>query len=375
MVLNLDSRAGQYALGGFAHRPALAFLSRPFPKRARCRVALYFEPKSISFTQVYPFLYYADAFRRRYGAEIRCFSNAGLMAGQAPRADHADVVLFQTWYDLADADLTRCVALLRKAHPDARLSFVDSFAHGDLRLARLFETEIKFYLKKSLFRDKELFFRPFRGDTNLTEYLCDLYGIEAEPVDWQVPRAILPKLRLSPNFFTAPRFLDAFAKGQVPSFEDRPLDVQTRFGIKGLDWYQAMRQDALDRVRAIDGLVLSPADRVSYSEYMKEMRRSKLCFSPNGYGELCWRDVEGVLAGAVLIKPDMSHLDSLPDIYEPEVTYLPVKWDFSDLEAVIRRALGDQALCARLAENAYRRIADYVRETRFVTDMGFLFDA
>ena len=54
---------------------------------------------------------------------------------------------------------------------------------------------------------------------------------------------------------------------------------------------------------------------------------------------------------------------------------MPVKWDFSDLEAVIRRALGDQALCARLAENAYRRIADYVRETRFVTDMGFLFDA
>ncbi len=375
MRFTLDSLAGRFVLAGHAHRPATAFLSRPYSRKSRCRVAIYFEPKSISFAQVYPFLYYGQVLEQRFGAEVRCFPNTDLIQGNPLRADHADVVLFQTWFDLSEEDVARSLALLRTAHPKARVAFIDSFAHSDLRLAHALEPGIDFYIKKSLFRDREQFFRPFKGDTNLTEFYGDLYGIKAAAVDWQVPRAILPKLRLSPNFFTAPRFLNAFAQGRIPSFEGRTLDIQTRFGVRGLDWYQAMRQNALDKLRSIDGLVLSPADRVSYGQYMKEMQRSKLCFSPNGYGELCWRDVEGVLAGAVLIKPDMEHLESLPDIYEPDVTYLSVKWDNSDLEDVVRRALKDAPLRAEIAGNAYRRIAEYVRRAQFVDDMSFLFDA
>lgn len=374
MITRLGTLAGRYALTGRVRRAAQAYLSRPFPRGARCRVAIYYEPKGISFTQVYPFLFHGEALRRRHGAEIRCFENGRLVADEALRPDRADVVLFQTWYDLSSDTLARSVGRLREAHPTARIGFLDNFAHSDIRLARYLEPEIDLYFKKSLFRDREMFFHAFLGDTNITDYYCRLYGIPAEPVDWQVPRAICDKLRLSPNFFTAPRFLGAFARSEMPSLADRPLDIQTRFGVRGLDWYQAMRQDALDKVRAIEGLALSPQDRVSYKQYMAELQSSKLCFSPHGYGELCWRDVEGVLAGAVLIKPDMSHLESLPDIYEAGVTYLPVKWDFSDLEEVVRRALGDPGLRAELAGNAYRRVADYVRRERFVDDMGTLFD-
>ena len=69
----------------------------------------------------------------------------------------------------------------------------------------------------------------------------------------------------------------------------------------------------------------------------------------------------------------MSHLDTLPDIYRAEETYLPVKWDFSDLEEVVAWALDDEALCRHLTQNAYRAIADYVRRDRFVDDVAFLF--
>ena len=41
-------------------------------------------------------------------------------------------------------------------------------------------------------------------------------------------------------------------------------------------------------------------------------RESKLCFSPFGYGEVCWRDFEAMSTGAVLVKPDMSHLQARP---------------------------------------------------------------
>ena len=224
---------------------------------------------------------------------------------------------------------------------------MDTFAHSDIRLARYLEPHIDFYLKKSMFRNQQDFLHPFRGGTILDEYYGDLYGIDADPVDWNVPQGMLAKLRLSPNFFTAPRFLHDFATKDMPSHTGRPIDVQTRMAIRGSQWYQTMRQDALDRVRAIPGLKLSAPGNISWPKYMQEMRQSKLCLSPFGYGELCWRDVEAVLAGSVLIKPDMSHLETRPDIYEAGVTYLPVKWDFSDLEDVINRALSEDGLRRR----------------------------
>ncbi len=372
MFSNLDILAGQYVLRRVLSKPAVTLLGRPFLRPTDRRLVIYYEPNAISFTQAFPFLFYAARLRDRFGLQLRCYPNTKLLAGDPVRQDHADIVLLQTWFTITANELRRVLERLKEANPKAAISFVDSFAHSDVRLAGVLEPHIDFYLKKSLFRDQKDFFRPFRGDTNLTEYYGDLYGIEADPVDWHVPKAILPKLRLSPNFFTAPRFLQAFATEEMPPAAGRPLDIQTRFGKRGTEWYQTMREDALANVRAIPGLALSPTELVSYPQYMKEMRQSKLCFSPHGYGELCWRDIESILAGAVLIKPDMSHLKTLPDIYRPGVTYLPVKWDFSDLEEVVRMALADTDLRAEIAGNAFRTIVDYVRQARFVDDMAFL---
>lgn len=52
--------------------------------------------------------------------------------------------------------------------------------------------------------------------------------------------------------------------------------------------------------------------------------------SPFGWGEVCFRDFECFLAGAVLFKPSMDHLETWPNYYVPNVTYVPFAWDFSD---------------------------------------------
>jgi len=374
MFPTVDALAGKYALARIINRPATLFLGRPFAKGARKKLVIYYEPNRISFTQVYPFLYYQETLRDRFGLEVRCHPVTQLLAGRPARQDGADIVLLQAWFTVPEDALQNIFDRLRKANPHASISFMDTFAHSDIRMARSLIPQVDFYLKKSLFRDEQDFLRPFRGGTNLTEYYGDLYGVDADPIDWNVPKRIFAKLRLSPNFFTAPRFLHDFATQDVPSPEDRPIDVQTRMALRGSAWYQTMRQDALDRVRAIPGLKLSAPGNVSWSKYMQEMRDSKLCLSPFGYGELCWRDVEAILAGSVLIKPDMGHLETLPDIYEAGVTYLPVKWDFSNLEDVVKTALSEDGLRRDITRNAYQRIAEYVRNKRFVDDMVFLFD-
>ncbi len=86
-------------------------------------------------------------------------------------------------------------------------------------------------------------------------------------------------------------------------------------------------------------------DRVSF---FKELKNSKIAVSPFGFGEITLRDFETVLSGAALVKQDMSHLDTWPNIYVNGDTYVPIKWDSSDFVEVIEDLL---------TSNSYRDVA------------------
>ena len=74
---------------------------------------------------------------------------------------------------------------------------------------------------------------------------------------------------------------------------------------------------------------------VTRKEYIKELCQSEYVFSPFGWGEICYRDFEFVLSNAVLIKPNMDHIDTFPNIYV-KGAYVPVEWDLSNLEEAIQ---------------------------------------
>jgi len=74
---------------------------------------------------------------------------------------------------------------------------------------------------------------------------------------------------------------------------------------------------------------------ISHKEYLKELRSSMISVSPFGYGEICYRDFEIILAGALLFKPSMEHLKTYPDIYVKNKTYVPFEWDFRDFNEKI----------------------------------------
>ena len=374
IAADLDRRAAAAITTRGLGAAAARWLARPFPRTAARRVVVHYTRAAICWAQVYPFARHAAALRDRYGAAIRFVPVDRMLEGAPPPCGDGDIALVQPWFTVEPARLGRALAGLAARRPDATVGFLDSYAHNDLRLGAAVDPHVSHYFKKSIYRDPALYFRAFRGDTNLTEFYGGLYGIDADPVDWGTPTTLIPKLRLSPNFFAAPRFMDQLGRGDMPTRPGRRLDLLTRLGGAGPSWYGRMRETAQARVDAIEGIATSPPGKLSPADYMAEMRTARLCFSPFGYGELCWRDVEAIVSGAVLIKPDMDHLRTLPDLYEAGVTYLPVRWDFSDLEAVVRGALADEAGSAAIARTAWDRMAGYVRDARFVDDVGVLFD-
>ena len=70
--------------------------------------------------------------------------------------------------------------------------------------------------------------------------------------------------------------------------------------------------------------------RISSWEYTKELSKTIAMISPFGWGEICYRDFEAILNKNLLVKPDMKHIETWPNIYNDE-HYFRLDWDSLNL--------------------------------------------
>ena len=369
------SRLRAFAWQGASRLRRRFNLEQPFSSRAKRRLLLVSQPDPISQSQVFPFHFYKDVLRDRWGYELREVGYHAVLDGSSSGLKNADVVCFQAWIDQTPSQLTAMVARLRHDHPGARLVFLDPCAPTDLRFATTIGALVDVYVKKHVLRDRTAYARPTVGHTNLTDWYGRREGGEDAQLHFPLPDGFLDKLIVGPSFVTAPYMLPRFKSVAGPPQHDaRLFDVHARLGgIGGGDWYQRMRADAFACVRALDQVRLTPTTPVRKSAYLRELAQSRICFSPFGYGEVCWRDFEAVYSGALLVKPDMSHVETAPDLFIPDETYVPLKWDFADLPPVVADILANEPRRRRIVTNAYDAMRSYAVSNRFVDQLDRVF--
>ncbi len=94
--------------------------------------------------------------------------------------------------------------------------------------------------------------------------------------------------------------------------------------------------------------------------YMKELNNTKVVLSPFGWGEITLKDFEVFLTGGMLLKPKMDHIQTWPNFYERDVTYMAHDWELDDLEEKIEWAVSNDGLRQEIALQAQLR---YVKHT------------
>ncbi|MET0382296.1 MAG: hypothetical protein ABW032_02635 [Burkholderiaceae bacterium] len=355
-------------------RPTAA---RPFPAGARRKLLLVSLPGAIPQSQIFPFHFYRGTLRGRWGYELREIGLQSLIddPGGAPR--DADLVFFQSWIDKTPMQLKEIVGLIRRENPRATLVFLDPCAPADLRFAASIGSDVDFYVKKHVLRDRGAYARPTRGDTNLSDWYGAHYGEDLPQVHFAPPEGFMDKLVVGPSFVTAPYMLPRFAAASAaPGAAGRTYDLHARLGGMGQrDWYEKMRSDAFAQVARLAGKAVTPQTMIGKRAYLRELGRSKICFSPFGYGEVCWRDYEAVYCGTALLKPDMSHIETFPDVFIAGETYLPLRWDFTDLGGAVDHLLSREALRRELVANTYEIVHRFARGTAFVDGLERIFAA
>jgi hypothetical protein len=266
---------------------------------------------------------------------------------------------------------------------------------------------VDLYFKGKLLRDRENYLKPMYGRQPFTNYYHEQFGIDDHAIKMrEVPTQpdLVNKLRISWNLgygiyplpgktlvklakevikigrtdLLRPWFMYSYKR--MMDLLDKPVDVagkqlkvQARFGKNALPQTVGFQRNLFLQKCVNNESVLSGA--VSPKFYNREMKQVAAVLSPFGWGEVCFRDFETIMNGALLIKPDMSHLETWPDIYVNSKTYLPVDWDGNNLVDTINCAsnnIGDYTSIVEASRKTYKnalltldnRVFQFLNEAR-----------
>ena len=342
------------------------------------RVALVSDGRAYTSEQQFaPLFRHAAALRRRFGLVLEHMSVERALA--ATSLGDCEVLGLKLSFLTPEDEANRITRELRAKLKGSNTRFVyfdgddDSCVQWPEALA-----QVDRWLKKHAFRDDSDYARRYLGKSNLTDMVSREHGYSFEDdvirSSGPVSRTGVDKLLVGWNIALDDKIFDLVAKLPPVDQQVRDIDVCSRAFVKPDVWIYPLRGPLVERIEALKDRfkVLAPRERVSQEQYYAEMLRSRICVSPFGYGELCWRDFEAVLCGCMLVKPSMSHVRTYPDIFVPGETYAPVKWDYSDLSEVCARYLDDEPERLRMAARARAVLLEALGEQAFIERFGLL---
>jgi hypothetical protein len=140
-------------------------------------------------------------------------------------------------------------------------------------------------------------------------------------------------------------------------------------------YYDNFRKPVIDIINKSKHNVakLNDGVRVSIDEYYRRVTSSKITLAPFGYGEMAPRDIEAAMFGSILIKPDMSYVDTAPNFYINNETYIVCKHDFSDLEEKIEMILGNYQNYSYIIDNARKKLLEIMDPSNIALHLYNLF--
>jgi hypothetical protein len=209
------------------------------------------------------------------------------------------------------------------------------------------------YWKKQVLKDMTLYEREYYGARIYTDYYKIKFNLKDEKVQKVEPlkKEYMDKLYVSWNIGLGPYSTNIKISNIIrmlpwPLKEKfnytyklkigHPSNNRKSISFRGSNNYSNMI-NAFQRIKTIERLKSKKVETepISNKKYLDELRNSMISVSPFGYGEICYRDFEIILAGALLFKPSMEHLKTYPDIYVKNKTYVPFEWDFRDFDEKI----------------------------------------
>jgi hypothetical protein len=279
------------------------------------------------------------------------------------------LILVRRYHDGKRSDKEVEMELLALKKKFKRVIYFDDSAATSVILFNTFEF-IDEYWKRSIFKNLDLYKKKFYGGHLFSDYYHSKYNIH-DGKDFFINQtsdgADLTKLKIAWNIgigaFPTARNNTlnreyARIRKLITGFSAIPLITPIRGAIKKYMHAMAseLEKDIDIKKNNISGRFESGIYRNSIGhqriimqekiknqnifitgkldrwEFTQEAYLVRGMLSPFGWGEVCYRDFEAAIGGAVLIKPDMSHIETWPNVFTDK-SYISLSWDLNELDS------------------------------------------
>lgn len=211
------------------------------------------------------------------------------------------------------------------------------------------------YCKAQLLHDRKQYLRPHYGGRLFADFYHRHFGVVDDPQEWSQPiqdPALLSRLAVSWN--TALADYGVWGLARMRLYRRIPLRRLLRYpgdfdppgAARDAGLFCRMYTDYPHRSVAYQRQAIAKLElckgsttKLRRRAYFQELRRSKAVISPFGYGEITLKDFETFLCGALLIKPDMSAIETWPDLFRSSETMVAHSWGLDDVREVVEAAL------------------------------------
>jgi len=129
-------------------------------------------------------------------------------------------------------------------------------------------------------------------------------------------------------------------------------DIFYRFNLRNNDKKKAIHFQRNQVNKILSDRFNLPFERLSHKSYLNQLRNCKVSVGAFGWGEICYREFEAIKMGAAIIYPNVDYIETWPNIYKDNFSYISYKLDFSDLLDKIELLLNDNHLRANIVENS-----------------------
>lgn len=313
---------------------------------------------------------------------------------QSPLFRHITMTTDPDWAIRKDANSTVVVVgWLKMIGKEQRQDFLDRLKNAyrtvvyfddndsaEIAYGSFFDT-FDLYIKKQVFRDRSMYAREFYGNRIFADFYHRQYGVTDDPpqkpfVPLRVP-GDTHRLRIAWNItvgrYPVSRWNDRIAHAAVtvagktglrllpyrtslasaPPTPDQPV-CHARFGHTRYGNSIGYQRRVL--LETVSGKNQFLSGQVPRDQYARELTSVQAVLSPFGWGEICYRDAEAILNGAVLVKPNMDHIETWPNVFHPGETYVPIRWDGSDTVENVTALLDDAAAIERYRHAAWHAL-------------------
>lgn len=334
----------------------------------------------ITAADLYPFFENRRKLKQLLGLSLRYVQATNLSEIDRACANAKEDIFFirPSWRENAD-DVVQLIQKIRTEHPQTIIIFLDPWEQESSRFFGALPYVDRF-VKQHGFSNLENYQKKYIGGTIVTDYLAKEWNVDTNDFDVSslVPKQYEHRIVTAWNFGSSKRLKNFLKKSLRRQWfpPAKTIDIFCRVTIGSLrerDWYGIYRETAVKTIQQLEGqyqLAVSGEYEehrtISSRQYFHDIERSRIVVSPFGWGMITSRDYEAVAYDCLLLKPSVECVETKPNIFIPGETYVPIRWDFRDLEEKCNYYLTHPEEMNRIVRNARRAYEDHFRTNEFV---------